>query len=104
VSNTFSTSRLYDHESATYKKVFGEFYNLKIPYGNRIIIASQQALPSFDQLIDNAQALEVSLESMGVSLLENISLIEPDADWDTNARVLTDQFSPANLLQGKDWH
>lgn len=104
VSNTFSSSRLYDHESVTYEDVFGEFYNFKIPYGNRIVIAAKQKLPEFDTLIANAQTLEYPLEEMGVSLLENISLLEPDPDWDTKARVLTDQFSPANLLQGKDWH
>jgi len=76
VSNTFSTSRLYDHESATYKEVFGEFYNLKIPYGNRIVIASKQSLPSFEKLIENAQGLDYPLESMGVSLLDNISLMK----------------------------
>jgi len=77
---------------------------LKIPYGNRIVIASKQSLPSFEKLIENAQGLDYPLESMGVSLLDNISLIEPDIDWDEDARLLTDQFSPANLLQGKDWH
>ena len=28
-ANTFSSSRLYDSESVTYRAVFGEFYNLK---------------------------------------------------------------------------
>lgn len=102
VANTFSTSKLYDHESATYAAVFPEFYNFKIPFGNRIIVASAQKLPSNKTLIENAQALELPLAKLGVSLLDNLSLIKSAPDWNEEARVLTDQFAPANLLQGKD--
>ena len=102
VANTFSTSDLYDHESATYQKVFKEFYNFKMPMGNRVIIASAQKLPSLKTLIDNAQNLKLPLQEFGVSLLDNISLIKTAPDWNRNARVLTDQFAPANLLQGRD--
>lgn len=101
VANTFSSSKLYDHESATYAAVFDEFYNFKIPYGNRIIIASQQKLPDYKTLIEQAQAVNLPLAEFDVSLLDNISLIKPNPDWKRNARVLTDQFAPANLLQGK---
>ena len=102
VSNTFSSSSLYDHESQTYQAVFGDFYNLKIPNSNRIIIALNKELPDYKSLIDNAQSLEYDFDQFNVSLLDNISLIEPGKDWNTKARVLTDQFSPANLLQGRD--
>ncbi|MBN4053803.1 fused MFS/spermidine synthase, partial [Haliea sp. AH-315-K21] len=51
VSNTFSTSRLYDAESQTYHNVFGEFINLRMNNtGNRIIIASRQELPGLNTL------------------------------------------------------
>jgi spermidine synthase len=47
VANTFSTSRFYDHESVTYQRVFGEFYNFKLPTsGNRIILTQLKSLPS----------------------------------------------------------
>lgn len=101
VSNTFSTSKLYDHESATYQAVFGEFYNLKIPRANRIIIASKQKLPEFQSLIENTQKLKLPLEDFDVSLLDNLRLLKTKPDWNQNARVLTDQFAPANLLQGR---
>ena len=42
VANTFSSSRLYDHESTTYADVFGTFYNLK--RDNRVIIARPAGL------------------------------------------------------------
>ena len=102
VANTFSTSDLYDHESVTYAEVFSEFYNFKIPNGNRIIVASNQKLPSYKILIENAQTFGQSLKKFDVSLLDNISLIKTAPDWNENARVLTDQFAPANLLQGRD--
>jgi len=101
VANTFSSSKLYDHESATYAAVFGDFYNLKIPRGNRIIIASNKELLSLNKLIENSQKLKLPLKDFDVSLLDNLRYLSDEPDWDQNARVLTDQFAPANLLQGK---
>ena len=44
VANTFSSSRLYHHESATYADVFGELYTMRLPTsGNRIILVHGQA-------------------------------------------------------------
>jgi len=101
VANTFSSSKLYDHESATYQAVFGEFYNLKAPRGNRVIVASKQKLIDLNQLIHNTQKLELPLKDYGVSLLDNLTLLKEEPDWNQKARIMTDQFSPANLLQGK---
>jgi len=101
VANTFSSSKLYDHESATYQAVFGDFYNLKIPRGNRIIIATNYKLPKFQTLIENTQKLKLPLKDFDVSLLENLTLLKEKPDWNEKARVMTDQFAPANLLQGK---
>jgi len=101
VANTFSSSKLYDHESATYAAVFGDFYNLKIPRGNRIIIASNKELLSLNKLIENSQKLKLPLKDFDVSLLDNLRYLSDEPDWDQSARVLTDQFAPANLLQGK---
>src|SRR5690349_21786145 len=42
-ANTFSSSRLYEHESVTYEAVFGKFFNLK--RDNRVIITRLGALP-----------------------------------------------------------
>ena len=45
-ANTFSSSRLYQNESVTYRSVFGPFYNLKS--GNRVILAANGALPPIE--------------------------------------------------------
>ncbi len=99
VSNTFSTSNLYAHESETYRAVFGDFFNLKMSgSGNRVIIAQQQPLPNQGQLKVNAQPLYEPLKSYGVDILEFPARMGTRPDWDQTRRVLTDQFSPANLL------
>ena len=102
VANTFSTSRLYDHESVTYQRVFGEFFNFKLPTsGNRIIIAQLDTLPPRGELVTEAQSMAVKLEKFGVPLLEYPRRLSTRVDWDMSRRILTDQFSPGNLLQKK---
>ncbi len=100
VANTFSTSRFYDHESVTYQRVFGEFFNFKLPAsGNRMIITQLDPLPPRGNLITRAQSLAPSLEKYGVPLLEYPARLSTRVDWDMSRRVLTDQYAPANLLQ-----
>ena len=100
VANTFSTSRFYDHESVTYQRVFGEFFNFKLPAsGNRMIITQLNPLPPRGNLITRAQSLAPSLEKYGVPLLEYPARLSTRVDWDMSRRVLTDQYAPANLLQ-----
>lgn len=100
VANTFSISKLYDHESATYAKVFGRFFNLRRrDTGNRVIVARNGPLPAEDVLAARADALHKKLEPYGVDYDQLLPLMTTKVDWDTDARVLTDQYSPANLLQ-----
>ena len=99
VANTFSTSNLYAHESETYKSVFGEFFNFKLSgTGNRVIIATLQPLPTPSALVRVARTLEEPLEPYGVKITQFPMSLTTRSDWDTSKRVLTDQFSPANLL------
>jgi spermidine synthase len=95
-ANTFSSSRLYQNESVTYAGVFGTFYNLKS--NNRVILASAGPLPQMDQIRRNADQLEPALSKLGVSVPALLERFNTSPDWDPNARVLTDQYSPANLL------
>jgi spermidine synthase len=95
-ANTWSTSRLYDHESATYESVFGSFFNLR--YDNRVILAKNDELPSKPALIENARVLEAGLRPFGVGANFLLPLFSTDRDWRRDARILTDQYSPSNLL------
>ncbi|MFP6839698.1 MAG: fused MFS/spermidine synthase [Pseudohongiellaceae bacterium] len=100
VANTFSTSRFYDHESVTYQDVFNEFFNFKLPTsGNRIIITQLSSLPPRGELVTRAQNAADRLKKYGVPLLEYPARLSTRVDWDMSRRVLTDQYSPANLLR-----
>lgn len=99
-ANTFATSRLYDHESVTYSDVFGPFFNLRLPESsNRVIVAAIQPLPDLLRLQRQAARSGERLRPYGIDLRRYPKHLLSKVDWDTNARVLTDQYSPANLLQ-----
>lgn len=101
-ANTFASSALYDHESATYHEVFGPFLNLRLPdSGNRVIFASKGPLPSLMGLQVQANALERQLRPYGIDIHDYPTRLSAKMDWDADARPLTDQYSPANLLQGR---
>lgn len=96
VANTFSSSRLYDHESTTYADVYGAFYNLKRE--NRVIVWRRGGLPDADELERRSRAYDAALQAHGIDRLGVLALFSSARDWDADARVLTDQYSPANLL------
>ncbi len=96
VGNTFSSSKLYDHESTTYAAVFNTFFNLKT--ANRVIVARPAGLPTAEQLRARSLLFDPVLKSFGVDVQSVLPLFTTKVDWDTKARVLTDQYSPANLL------
>ena len=97
-ANTFSQSRLYSNESVTYRSVFGEFYNLKS--GNRVILAANGPLPSRDTVARNSRRFNGAFDELGFSRQTLLDRFNTSVDWDTGARILTDQYSPANLLNG----
>ncbi len=98
-ANTFSSSQLYNYESITYQTVFGDFYNLKD--ANRVILIRRNGLPEMAEVKGNAAALASGLKPMGVMSEWLLPKFSRDKDWPANTRVLTDQYSPANLLNTK---
>jgi spermidine synthase len=97
-TNTFSRSGLYPNESATYEAVFGPFYNLKQDKGNRIIVAQKNGIPPLENVLANAVALEDAFNQFGVPRDWLFPYFISERDWPADARILTDQYSPANLL------
>ncbi|MBL4822733.1 MAG: fused MFS/spermidine synthase [Colwellia sp.] len=101
-ANTFSLSELYAHESATYKAVFGDFYQVSNQANaNRIIIVSRKGFTVNSLNKNNIEQLNTKLSTYGIdiySLYNNISFTGTAQNWPKNTRLLTDQFSPANLL------
>ena len=101
-SNTFSISQLYQNESVTYADVFGSYFNFKTPgSSNRVIIARRGPLPDERTLVRAAAALVIALKPLGVPIDDYPAQLTTQPDWDVHARVLTDQYSPANLLKGR---
>ena len=99
VSNTFSSSRLYAAESNTYREVFDQIFNVRMAgTGNRIIIAPMQALPDRATLEQRAPLFRERLERFDMDITTFPRLMQTTADWDTGERPLSDQYSPANLL------
>ncbi|CDS55244.1 Spermidine synthase-like protein [Polaromonas sp. CG9_12] len=99
-ANTFSSSRLYDAESATYAGVFGRFYNLKTE--NRVILAQNSELPPMEKIQSNAGQLEQKLNHFGTGKNWLLPLFSTKVDWPEGTRILTDQYSPGNLLNGSE--
>jgi spermidine synthase len=95
-ANTFSDSGLYHHESATYASVFGQFFGLKT--NSRVILSRLGSLPSQAELRANASAIEHMLQPMGTGQAWLLPKFNIEAGWPKGTRVLTDQYSPANLL------
>jgi spermidine synthase len=108
-ANTFSLSKLYAHESATYKAVFGDFYQVtNNANSNRIIVVSKNGFSNnrINNSLNkqNVDKLDKTLSYYGVDiplLYRKMINTKNNQDWPNDTRVLTDQFSPANLLNVK---
>jgi len=105
IANTFAVSALYDHESVTYAKVFGDFINFRIPESANRMIIVPGTHPDEATLRARAQTLLPRLRAYNVPIRRYARIIaegrNSKPDWRPDARILTDQFSPANLLQGR---
>lgn len=101
VANTFSSSALFDHESETYKAVFGELYQIRFnnQKNNRVIVVSNSKLPTKEKLLKKVKEFKPILLPYGVETSKIYDAINTEINWDTDAKVLTDQYSPANLLK-----
>jgi spermidine synthase len=97
-ANTFASSRLYNYESATYYSAFGDFYRLKT--NNRVILVRLGGLPDRDELGRNADSVEEKLRAFGTGKDWLLPLFGVESGWPPNTRILTDQYSPSNLLNG----
>jgi spermidine synthase len=100
VANTLSGSGLGNFESATYYSVFGDFYRMKNS-DNRVIMLRKGGLPTLEEIRKNASQLEAQLRHLGMNKEALLPLLEIESGWAPYASVLTDQYSPSNLLNRK---
>ncbi len=102
VANTFANSRLYHHESATYRAAFPTVASLRESGSfNRILIGLNRPWPDQATLEARASALAPALARFGVGIEGYAGALRTDWTYDRRARVLTDRYAPANLLQGR---
>lgn len=101
-ANTFSVSKLYQYESATYYSVWSDFYQVSYNNsGNRIILAAANGFPTQEEIYIKAQQLNRKFLPYDINILDLIkvmSFTQNAHDWSEKTPVLTDQYSPANLL------
>ncbi|MEM1435865.1 MAG: fused MFS/spermidine synthase [Pseudomonadota bacterium] len=103
-ANTFAASQLYDHESVTYTDVFKSILSVSEGYsGNRILLTAADGLTEADRkaALEASSALARRLKPYGVELRRQLRSTSARIDWDRSVRVLTDQYSPANLLNSR---
>lgn len=87
-ANTFAGSRLYAQESATYRAVFGPYFNLRS--GNRVILAKRGGLPGPEALQAAAHRLTPVLAPFGVEPLALLGQFSTDQDWPADTPVIAD--------------
>lgn len=101
IANTFSSSRLYNNESVTYEAAFGWIRNIRPHSGNRLIITGKFDPITRKELLEMARQMDQEkFDKFGVDLEWVATRLHDEPDWNEEARVLTDQYSPVNLLQG----
>ncbi|MET1257149.1 spermidine synthase [Aliikangiella maris] len=97
-ANTFSNSLLYDYESVTYQSVYAQLQIFQSPTkGNRVIFACN--CNDFTQFPKASEELMQRLKKYQVDSAQVFSRISNKVNWNTESQVLTDQYSPANLLK-----
>lgn len=101
-ANTFSVSKLYNYESATYKSVWGDFYQVQEgTNSNRIILTRKKPFPPYSQMSAKAKTIKHKLIKFDIDILKMAQIMTYTKDhqnWPINTDILTDQYSPANLL------
>lgn len=97
-ANTFAAGALARHEAATYQAVFRSLYNVDMEGGNRIMLAGRDGLPPLSEVQKNAVFWESRLALLRLSAAQLLPRFQMQPTAAPDVRVLTDQYSPSNLL------
>lgn len=103
-ANTFSDRRISPYEAATYRSVFGDMLQALSSGGNRILLGRKgRAMPSIPDVAFRAESMKTKLQTLGVSSEQLAHWLRPLPPMpDEDKFILTDQFSPANLLMSRN--
>jgi spermidine synthase len=99
--NTLADSRLYSNESVTYSAVFGPFFNFHTDNGHRIIVAAKGGVPGDATVQDGARRLaRLYMLTFGINVNELLTRLDDEPDWQSTARMITDQHSATQIING----
>jgi spermidine synthase len=101
VSHKYSGMSLYDHEAVTYQAVFGEFYHLNLNSGSKLIFSMNGNYPDRAKILQQSMPLIRKFQAFHISLDDYIGELSKEQDWDSTARILTDQYAPVNVLRSE---
>ncbi|MDZ7826504.1 MAG: hypothetical protein U5R48_11375 [Gammaproteobacteria bacterium] len=81
--------------------VFDEVAELRLPDHPqpRILVATQGDWPGRELLLERAAELAPRLRRFGVAPRTLAEALDPDYEFDRDARIITDQYAPVNLLR-----
>lgn len=99
-ANTFSSSQLYNYETATYAAVFPVLFNVEPDSkSNRVLIGKNENNINGQKREQKANFLNEELIPFNVKIHTYLPHIKSDIKVNPSAKILTDQYSPANLLK-----
>lgn len=97
LANTFSHKDFYDSESVTYESVFPGFCSYRNG-GARTLVGFKGKACDKEQVTAAITKDMKKLKQYIPDPSRLVLLLTDEKYWDTEARIFTDQFSPANLL------
>ena len=96
LSNTFSHKDFFHSESVTYDSVFPGFCAFSAA-GVRTIVAYKDSACQLEPIAASITKHADRLKPYIPRPLSFVRLLSNDKNWDKEARIFTDQFSPANI-------
>jgi len=100
LSNTFSYKGFYHSESVTYQSVFPDFCAFRSA-GTRTVVA-YNGRPCDKAAL--SAGIEKNLRDLAPYIYNPVGILgtlSDTKDWDANAQIFTDEFSPANLYNSQ---
>jgi spermidine synthase len=98
VANTFSNSTFFDRESKTVHAVFGNFLSYVNDTNTRLVIAPKMQ-ETREIVRRRLERLVPKLQLKHISIDDYYAQIVRDPVWVNDAKILTDQLAPVNLLK-----
>ena len=98
VANTFSNSTFFDRESKTVHAVFGNFLSYVNDTNTRLVIALKMQ-ETHEIVRRRLERVVPKLQLKHISIDDYYAQIVRDPVWVNDAKILTDQLAPVNLLK-----